>query len=138
VSSVVEDFKAAKSSAASRPDALTSTISSRADNPNLAGSSNLPLPPATVSSTPTGNAKAPLAKPKTAFPDALLPMLISKIDSLATGSFNAIVDSLYLDLRTHKVKKNAIEAKVREVCEKHKEKRVWTVKDDIRVSKFAY
>jgi chromatin assembly factor 1 subunit A len=78
--------------------------------------------------------KQALSKPKTAFPDELLPTLVSKIDALATGSLNAIVDSIYLDLRTQKVKKNAIEAKVREVSEKHKERKVWVVREDVRVS----
>lgn len=37
-------------------------------------------------------------------------------------------------MKVHKVKKNAIEAKVREVGEKCKEKKVWIVKPAVPVS----
>ena len=45
-----------------------------------------------------------------------------------------IVETVHRELQAHKVKKNAIEAKVREVGEKCKEKKVWIVKADVRVS----
>ena len=76
---------------------------------------------------------APLM-PKTPFPDALLPFLADKIASLATGNLTWLIESLYQDLKGHKVKKVAIEAKVREIAEKCSIKKVWTVKDDILVS----
>jgi hypothetical protein len=38
------------------------------------------------------------------------------------------VESIYQDLRKFGVKKNAIEAKLKEVAEKSKEKKVWTAK----------
>lgn len=39
------------------------------------------------------------------------------------------MDSIYQDLRSHKIKKNAIEAKVKEVGEKSKDgKKVWVLK----------
>lgn len=42
---------------------------------------------------------------------------------------------MYQDLKTHKVKKNAIEAKVKEVGEKCSVKKIWKVKDEVLVSK---
>jgi hypothetical protein len=39
------------------------------------------------------------------------------------------VESVYQELRAHKVKKNAIEAKVREVAEKSKEKKIWVISE---------
>ncbi|KAF8162912.1 hypothetical protein B0H34DRAFT_299811 [Crassisporium funariophilum] len=65
---------------------------------------------------------------KSSFPDMYLTLLFNKITQLQASSINALVESIYLELREHKVKKIAIEAKVREVGEKCKEKRVWVVK----------
>ncbi|KAF7966207.1 hypothetical protein HWV62_39698, partial [Athelia sp. TMB] len=66
--------------------------------------------------------------PKTAFPDAHLPTLTSKINALATGSFILLVETVFQDLRDHKVKKNAIEAKIKEIAEKSKDKKIWVLK----------
>ena len=46
-----------------------------------------------------------------------------------TGSLPLLVDAVYQDLKAHKVKKNAIEAKIREVCVKSKGAggAVWTL-----------
>ena len=80
-----------------------------------------------------GNNKRPLLLPKTAFPDAHMPFLIAKIKELDTGNLSFIVESVYKDLKngTPSVKKNSIEAKVREVGEK--DKKVWTIKPEVRV-----
>lgn len=72
-------------------------------------------------------------KPKNPFPEAHLPALLSKIETLATGSLISIVETVYQELKEHKVKKNAIEAKVREVGEKCKDKKVWVVKPVVSV-----
>ncbi|KAI5123318.1 hypothetical protein M0805_009339 [Coniferiporia weirii] len=69
--------------------------------------------------------------PKNPFPDVLLPYLADKITALASANLTWLVESLYQDLKAHKVKKNAIEAKVREVGEKCPHKRVWIVKGDV-------
>ncbi|KAG6897299.1 hypothetical protein C0992_002741 [Termitomyces sp. T32_za158] len=66
--------------------------------------------------------------PKQLFPDQHLPFVLQKIATLQTGSFNFLVETIHRDLREHKVKKNMIEAKIREVGEKCKEKKVWIVK----------
>lgn len=66
--------------------------------------------------------------PKHAFPDMHLPFLLTKITTLQAASITFLVETIYQELRVHKVKKNAIEAKVREVGEKCKERRVWVVK----------
>ncbi|KAG5647143.1 hypothetical protein DXG03_001098 [Asterophora parasitica] len=93
-------------------------------SPNTAASSS-----STTSPTPK---KAP-AVPKAPFPDAHLPFLLEKIASLKTGSISFLVEAVHRELREHKVKKNAVEAKVREVGEKCKEKKFWVVKPGIRV-----
>lgn len=71
--------------------------------------------------------------PKTNFPEAHLGTLLTKITELATPSLAFLVESVYQDLRTHKIKKNAIEAKVREIGEKSKDKKVWIVKPTVQV-----
>ncbi|KAG2349564.1 hypothetical protein BDR05DRAFT_1055214 [Suillus weaverae] len=76
------------------------------------------------------NKRATLAStPKTTFPDAHVPLLISKITTLATANLTFIVESVHQELRAYKVKKNAIEAKVREVAEKSKEKKIWIISE---------
>lgn len=68
------------------------------------------------------------------FPDVHLSMLLTKIADLATPNLNYLIESIYQDLRIHKVKKNAIEAKVREVGEKSKDKKIWVVKEAVQIS----
>ncbi|KAF7338435.1 hypothetical protein MVEN_02069300 [Mycena venus] len=74
------------------------------------------------------------AAPKTVFPEAHLAQLLDKITTSATASLPILIDTIYQDLRDHKVKKNSIEAKVREVAEKCKVKKVWIVKESFRVA----
>lgn len=71
--------------------------------------------------------KLPLG-PKHPFPEAHVPILIAKINELETGSIILIVETLYQELKDHKVKKNSIEAKVRELAVK--KGRVWVAKRD--------
>lgn len=73
--------------------------------------------------------------PRMPFPDEHLPHLLARIASVATGNMTFLVESIYQDLRRYKVKKNAIEAKVREVGEKCKEKKIWIVKPELKVSR---
>lgn len=69
--------------------------------------------------------------PKTAFPEEHLPTLVAKVTSLETGSITFLVDSIYQDLRSQKIKKNAIEAKIKEVGEKSTDgKKIWVMKPD--------
>lgn len=70
---------------------------------------------------------------KIVFPEAHLSTLLAKITALATPNLIFLVDSIYQDLRPYKVKKNAIEAKVREMGEKSKDKKVWVVKQAVQV-----
>ena len=51
---------------------------------------------------------------------------------MGTSSLIALVEALHLDLKNHSVKKNAIEAKLREICVKDR-RHVWSVKADIEV-----
>ena len=80
--------------------------------------------------------KRTISIPKTSFPDAYLPFLLTKISSLQAASMTFLVEAIYQELRVHKVKKNAIEAKVKEVGEKCKEKKVWVIKQGVQVSYF--
>ncbi|KIP01717.1 hypothetical protein PHLGIDRAFT_80200, partial [Phlebiopsis gigantea 11061_1 CR5-6] len=84
-------------------------------------------------------AKRALPAPKTSFPDASMPALLAKIQELNTGSLPVIVDGVYKELSAA-VKKNAIEAKVREIGEKKKKEgagaKVWVVRPEIRVRWF--
>ncbi|GLB35372.1 putative chromatin assembly factor 1 subunit A [Lyophyllum shimeji] len=106
----------------SLPERLNSANASPA-GPSAASSS---------STTQPGGAKRPAPAPKTPFPDVHLPLLLEKIASLQTGSIGFLVEAIHRDLREHKVKKNMIEAKVREVGEKCKEKKFWVVKPGIQ------
>ena len=66
-----------------------------------------------------------------------MPHLLARIDALATPSLLGIVETVHRELAAHKVKKNAIEAKVREVGEKCKEKKVWIVKAEVKVNLYS-
>lgn len=76
--------------------------------------------PGVVKKTPLG--------PKHPFPEAHVPILVAKINELATGSIVLIVETLYQELKDHKVKKKSIEAKVKELAVKRG--RVWVAKED--------
>lgn len=89
--------------------------------------------PSDPSNTPI---KRPIQAPKTAFPEASMPVLIAKIKELNTGSLAVIVESVYKELNAV-TKKNAIEAKIREIGDKAKDggnAKVWVVKPEVRVS----
>lgn len=111
--------------AKSNPFASSSAPSTSA---SLASSSN---PAAPVAGEKT---KRAALQPKNPFPEAHMPHLLARIDALATSSLLGIVETVHRELQAHKVKKNAIEAKVREVGEKCKERKVWIVKPEVRVS----
>lgn len=96
--------------------------------PHVAASLGQPLP-----STSTVPKRAPLL-PRTVFPDQHIPLLLSKIASLETGNLTFIVETVHKELTEFKVKKNSIEAKIKEVGEKSKEgKKVWLVKPEVKV-----
>lgn len=113
------------------PDRLVATSGT---TPTAAASTS-----STATTAPSATTKrtSSTATPKTSFPEAHLPILVSKINALATSNITFLVESIYQDLRTHKVKKNAIEAKVKEVGEKCKEKKVWIVKPGVAVCSFS-
>lgn len=70
--------------------------------------------------------------PKNPFPEAHLPFLKEKVAGMGTTSLIALVEALHLDLKVHRVKKNAIEAKIREICIKD-QRHIWSVKADTEV-----
>ena len=76
----------------------------------------------------------PTPVPKTTFPDVHLSFLLEKITAIQASSITFLVDTIHRDLNAHKVKKNAIEAKIKEVGEKCKEKKVWVLKPNVQVS----
>ncbi|KAI0035984.1 hypothetical protein K488DRAFT_82595 [Vararia minispora EC-137] len=95
----------------------------------------IPVLPAHVAagapvSDPSLKAPKPKITPKSTFPDAYLTYLCEKVAQMHTGSLPVLVDAVYQDLRSHKVKKNAIEAKIREICAKDARGAVWAVKAD--------
>ncbi|KAF8892571.1 hypothetical protein BD779DRAFT_1670257 [Infundibulicybe gibba] len=61
-------------------------------------------------------------------PDTHMPFLLKKITTLEASSITLLVEAIFQDLRPYKVKKNAIEAKIREVGERCKAKKVWVIK----------
>ncbi|KAJ4488187.1 chromatin assembly factor 1 subunit A-domain-containing protein [Lentinula aciculospora] len=69
--------------------------------------------------------------PKTAFPEEHLPILLSKINTAQAANLTVLVEAVSQELRDHKVKKNAIEAKIREVGEKCKVRKFWVVKENL-------
>lgn len=95
-------------------------------------------PPAPLPQPATGGAisKKATATLKSPFPDAHILVLINKIDQLHSSSLMALVEAVYQDLREHKVTKIAIEAKIREIGEKCRDKKVWVVKPDVMVRRF--
>ncbi|KAF8559629.1 hypothetical protein OG21DRAFT_1502866 [Imleria badia] len=91
------------------------------------------LQPLAGTAGPSASKRTMSSAPKTVFPEAHLGTLLAKITDLATPSLTFLVESIYQDLRIHKIKKNAIEAKVREMGEKSKDKKVWVVKQSVQV-----
>ena len=106
--------------------ATTSTL-----NPNTSTTDS-------TSVNPSSNVNDTVAKRATTvkypFPPALLPYLADRVATLSSANITWLVESLYQDLRVHKVKKNAIEAKLKEVGEKCPVRKVWIVKEDVLVS----
>jgi len=55
---------------------------------------------------------------------------------METTSLIALVEALHLNLKVHSVKKNVIEAKVREICMKD-QRRIWSLKMDTEVVRIS-
>ncbi|KAK1232998.1 hypothetical protein PQX77_003912 [Marasmius sp. AFHP31] len=88
-------------------------------------SSNSTAPP----NTPAVRKSAPVV-PKTAFPEDHLPVLLDKVNTLQSSNVTLLVETVYQELRAHKVKKNAIEAKIKEVAVRDREKKYWVVREN--------
>lgn len=131
VSTAVEDMKVAKqtSTSSTAPFAIPAVPDHAMQD--VTAISPLSTPSVEGSGTPKTRG---VLNPKVIFPDALLPTLIAKIDQLKSGSMLLVVESTYQALKAQKVKKNAVEAKIRDICEKTGTPKVWTVKADVRVS----
>jgi chromatin assembly factor 1 subunit A len=145
VSTAVEDHKAAKQAAAAPQDgfvvpALPDRIVNGGGQANAVQSSGVPASDSAngeQKATKPRTSGAAALKPKSPFPDEHLTALFAKIDALATGSLILLVEAAYQDLKEHKVKKNAVEAKIREVAEKTGQPKVWAVRPEARVSPSA-
>ncbi|TFK42940.1 hypothetical protein BDQ12DRAFT_677051 [Crucibulum laeve] len=141
VSNCLEDRKEGERSAMTTaklaPAQVTDGVFAVPPLPNrLAGSTGDPNISGTLTtfSAATGAVKKPTIAPKNPFPDTHLPFLLSKIVELKAPSIILLVEMIYQELKMHKVKKNAIEVKVREVGERCKDKKYWVVKPTVQVS----
>lgn len=132
VSTAAQTTRSRKQVAAAAAPADKNAVpaSSESGSQNLTGS-HLPGP-GTVAPK-----KAP-GLPKTTFPDDFLHVLYDKITALQAASLTFLVENIYSELRVHKVKKNAIEAKIKEVSEKSKDKKFWVLKSGIVVCMFMF
>ncbi|KAF9466308.1 hypothetical protein BDZ94DRAFT_1319571 [Collybia nuda] len=127
VSTCIEDKRASDKASQSNgifvipnlPDHLATSNLSNKNDTSTTESPSIPAPSAPKKTT---------LAPKTPFPDIYLPLLLDQITSLQAVSITFLVEAIYRELREYKVKKNAIEAKVREVGEKCKQKKFWVVK----------
>jgi chromatin assembly factor 1 subunit A len=92
-------------------------------------------PPPTLDNVTNAPPKKPTTIPKTPFPDTLVPALAAIIARLEAPNLSFLIESAYHDpaLRTQKVKKIAIEAKIKEIAEKDAFKKVWVVKSNVSV-----
>ncbi|KAL1668410.1 hypothetical protein GGF50DRAFT_111239 [Schizophyllum commune] len=129
VSTAVEDMKRSKMPA---PAPAASTSSGPFLVPPLPDHVKAAATTASGSAAPAPSgsnlAKASTLTPKNPFPDAHLPYLLSTIQTMQAKSVTALVEKVHADLQEHKVRKNAIEAKIREVAEKSAQGRVWVLK----------
>lgn len=120
------------------PFTFVSAVSEEGQNSQADPSFAVPSLPGAVqpppgTAAPSAYKRTTNSVPKTFFPEAHLGTLLAKITDLSTPSLAFLVESVYQDLRTYKIKKNAIEAKVREIGEKSKDKKVWVVKPAVQV-----
>ncbi|KAF8061551.1 chromatin assembly factor 1 subunit A-domain-containing protein [Lyophyllum atratum] len=129
VSTCVQDSKRehAKPPLPNKPVLLDDGVFVVPSLPERLNPSNTSTPSALVAST-----SAPTIAPDT-LPRCTPSILLEKITSLQTGSMSFLVEAIHRDLREHNVKKNMIEAKVREVGEKCKVKKCWVVKPEVQI-----
>ncbi|KAF9264861.1 hypothetical protein L218DRAFT_209809 [Marasmius fiardii PR-910] len=92
----------------------------------IAASASNSVPP----NTP-GVKKGPPAVPKTTFPEDHLRVLLDQVNTLQSSNLTLIVETVFQELRVHKVKKNAIEAKIKEVGMKCRERKCWVVREEV-------
>ncbi|KAG6841668.1 hypothetical protein C0991_008306 [Blastosporella zonata] len=141
VSTCVEDGKReTKAASSNRPILLDDGVFVVPSLPDRLVQVNGSIPASAAATSSTATPSGPPKKaavPKQPFPDQHLPFVLQKIMSLQSSNITFLVEAIHRDLREHKVKKNMIEAKVREVGEKCKEKKFWIVKPGIQVSPFS-
>ena len=134
VSSCLEDYKARHVIKASEPhDTQNRPVFAIPALPPHLTASKASSEPFDVSTNKLNTPKKAPATSKAAFPVIYMDLLLAKIAQLQASSITSLVESIYLDLREFKVKKVAIEAKVREVGEKCKDRKVWVVKPNFQL-----
>ena len=71
--------------------------------------------------------------PKTTIPDSLLPEFITKVHG-STRTRSVLIDEVYHALkdRDAKIKKNAVDAKFKEIVVKEKGTKKWVVSEEVR------
>uniref|UniRef100_D8PWL3 Chromatin assembly factor 1 subunit A dimerization domain-containing protein n=1 Tax=Schizophyllum commune (strain H4-8 / FGSC 9210) TaxID=578458 RepID=D8PWL3_SCHCM len=125
VSTAVEDMKRSKAPA---PMPAVSTSSGPFLVPPLPDHVKASATTAPTASSSSAPPKPSALAPKNPFPDAHLPYLLATIQTMQAKSVTALVEKIHADLQEHKVRKNAIEAKIREVAEKSAQGKVWVLK----------
>lgn len=71
--------------------------------------------------------------PKTTIPDSLLPEFIAKVHG-STSTRAVLIDEVYQALKDRGAKKNAVEAKFKEIAVKEKGTKKWYVSEEVRKS----
>ncbi|KAJ3839465.1 chromatin assembly factor 1 subunit A-domain-containing protein [Lentinula raphanica] len=127
VSNVVEQRKPAKTVERSFavPSLPNHVAQGSTQGPDMGTSSTLATPAP----------RRPAITPKTTFPDEHLPILLSQINTAQAANLTVLIEAVAQKLREHNVKKNAIEAKIREVGEKCKVRKFWVVKENYPLNK---
>jgi len=71
--------------------------------------------------------------PRTTIPDSLLPEFVAKVHG-STSTRAVLIDEIYQTLKDRGAKKNAVEAKFKEIAMKDKGTKRWVVSEEVRKS----
>jgi chromatin assembly factor 1 subunit A len=87
----------------------------------------------TVPAKKRGSGTSSQSVPKTTIPDSLLPEFIAMVHG-STSTRPVLVDEVYQALKDRGAKKNAVEAKFKEIAVKEKGTKKWVVSEEVRKS----
>lgn len=85
------------------------------------------------STTPANKRGSSQPVPKTTIPDSLLPEFVAMVHG-STSNRPVLVDEVYQALKDRGAKKNAVEAKFKEIAVKEKGTKKWIVSEEVRKS----